>query len=139
MNAEKQAVFLLQKILPDFVNCTMEIQIIDVAEDAEKEVAPPIHRHLAKWELIENDTIVRLYFNSCQFIAIPAVGVGISVKQLAVQRKQSNQEKPECCKDREIDQRNNEQHTMLQINDNERELIYQIMFHRPTIKDTYSF
>ncbi|WP_068792419.1 hypothetical protein [Brevibacillus laterosporus] len=133
MNAEKQAGSFLQKILPDFVDCAMEIQIIDVAEDAEKEVAPPIHRHLAKWELIENDTMVRLYFNSCQFIAIPAVGVGISLKQLAAQVQQNNQEKPESCRDWENDQRKDEQHTMLQIDDSERQLIYHIMFHRPTM------
>ncbi|MCR8962692.1 hypothetical protein O0550_05600 [Brevibacillus halotolerans] len=133
MNAEKQAGSFLQKILPDFVACAMEIQIIDVAEDAEKEVAPPIHRHLAKWELIENDTMVRLYFNSCQFIAIPVVGVGISLKQLAAQVQQNNQEKPESCRDWENDQRKDEQHTMLQINDSERQLIYHIMFHRPTM------
>lgn len=128
MNVDKQDDHFLQKILPGFVNCPMEIQIIDVAEDAEKEVAPPIHRHLAKWELIENDTMVRLYFNPCQFIAIPVVKDGVSLNQVEVQVKQGKQAKPECNQYQENDQRNYEQHTVLQMNDSERKLIYQIVF-----------
>ncbi|RAP31026.1 hypothetical protein C2W64_00198 [Brevibacillus laterosporus] len=134
MNMGKQDAHFLQEILPDFVNCAMEIQIIDVAEDAEKEVAPPIHRHLAKWELIENDTMVRLYFNSCQFIAIPVVEDGVSLNQLEGQVKQSNQTKLECNQYQENDQRDYEQHTMLQMNDSERKLIYQIVFSGPSTR-----
>ncbi|MGG1443413.1 hypothetical protein ABE354_15425 [Brevibacillus laterosporus] len=135
MNVEKQEVHFLQKILPRFVNWAMEIQIIDVAEDAEKEVAPPIHRHLAKWELIENDTMVRLYFNSYQFIAIPVITDGGSLKQVGVQIKQDNQAKPEYDKYLENDQRDYEQQTVLQMNDRERKLIYQIVFSRPYTKN----
>lgn len=71
MNQREHAKSLLSEKLPQLLDCSMQIQIKDLAEDAEAQSAPVIQRHLAKWEITPEEEHVRLYFNPCQFVAVP--------------------------------------------------------------------
>ncbi|RNB53485.1 hypothetical protein EDM57_19510 [Brevibacillus gelatini] len=62
---------LLAEQLSQLTDWTMRICIKDLAEDALPESAPVIEKPLAKWEFTEEGEHVRLYFNHCQFVAVP--------------------------------------------------------------------
>ncbi|KZE47533.1 hypothetical protein AV540_19245 [Brevibacillus parabrevis] len=62
---------MLGQQLSQLTNARMRIGITDLAEEAELQPAPIIERHLAKWEFTEEGEHVRLYFNPCQFLAVP--------------------------------------------------------------------
>lgn len=53
------------------VDKKMGILIQDVADDAEPHSPALLERQLAKWEITEDEEHLRLYFNPCQFVAIP--------------------------------------------------------------------
>ncbi|MGO0063014.1 hypothetical protein ACTID9_23835 [Brevibacillus fluminis] len=67
----KQMIAVLYQKLPSLVGQKMGILIRDLAENAEPHAAPPMERKLAKWEITEDEEHLRLYFNLCQFVAIP--------------------------------------------------------------------
>ena len=62
---------VLHQALPAWVDKKMGILIRDLADDAESHTRPIMERHLAKWEVTEDKEHLRLYFNPCQFVAIP--------------------------------------------------------------------
>lgn len=74
---------LFTRELSQLVDCKMRIWIKDLAEDAEPEPAPMIECHLARWEMTEEGEHVRLYFNPCQFLALPIRGgeIGFTYKK----------------------------------------------------------
>lgn len=77
---EKQKEQLTNR-LQKLVDYKMRIWIKDQAEDAEPQQAPVVERHLAKWEMCEEGEHVRLYFNHCQFLAIPIAAGEVSVSE----------------------------------------------------------
>ncbi|GEB34718.1 hypothetical protein [Brevibacillus parabrevis] len=76
---------MLDQQLSQLTNARMRIGITDLAEDAELQPAPIIERHLAKWEFTEEGEHVRLYFNHCQFLAVPVQEeVGFALEKDAI-------------------------------------------------------
>jgi len=71
----------LTKLLEKLVDYKMRIWIQDQAEDAEPQQAPMVERHLAKWELCEEGEHIRLFFNQCQFLAIPITAGHITLEE----------------------------------------------------------
>ncbi|MDF2682381.1 MAG: hypothetical protein K0R47_3571 [Brevibacillus sp.] len=69
--------FLTQQ-LSRLVDSKMRIWIKDLDENAETESAPMIERNLARWEMTEEGEHMRLYFNPCQFLAVPIGFEGIA-------------------------------------------------------------
>ncbi|MET3292482.1 UNVERIFIED_CONTAM: hypothetical protein ABID98_005179 [Brevibacillus sp. OAP136] len=67
----KQMIAVLYQELPSLVGKKMDVLIRDLAENAEPHVASPMERMLEKWEITEDEGHLRLYFNLCQFVAIP--------------------------------------------------------------------
>lgn len=71
----------LTKYLDKLVDYKMRIWIQDQAEDAEPQPSPMVERHLAKWELTEEGEHARLYFNHCQFLAIPVAAGEMTIEE----------------------------------------------------------
>ncbi len=80
---ERKAV--LQRILSELIDSRMTIGIRDEADDAESQPAPVIERHLARWEFTPEQEHVRLYFNPCQFVAVPIAAGELAVRMEAGQ------------------------------------------------------
>ncbi|GED59885.1 hypothetical protein ABER61_22800 [Brevibacillus formosus] len=71
MNPSKRTIAELHQELPALVDKKMGILIQDLADDAEPHSPALLERQLAKWEITEDEEYLRLYFNPCQFVAIP--------------------------------------------------------------------